>query len=333
MTPDFSRRVKKLQKEMSTDKILITNSKNIYYYTGHKASEEDPCFLIINSSGRPHLFVSPLVNDAKMLKTARVSFISRGFLKNELRKKSVSFEEDHLITHIYTNLKKHGIKFKPADKIINKPRHIKDAYELDQLKNSINLVKKTLDGLGNITGKTEKEISNKVRMSFVKANTTNSFDTIVSTGSNGEFIHHTPSNKMIKKGDLTVVDMGAKMNMYCSDITRTFHSGVNTQKRKIYEDVLEIQRKIIDVIEPGMTFESVQGMYINMMTSRGYKVMHGISHGIGLDVHEPFDVLEENMVITVEPGVYKNIGGCRIEDMVLIKKDKVKILSDSIRLS
>ncbi|MFH1364184.1 MAG: M24 family metallopeptidase, partial [Candidatus Aenigmatarchaeota archaeon] len=157
-----------------------------------------------------------------------------------------------------------------------------------------------------------------------------SFKTIVATGRNGQFIHYTPKSTKIMKGELTVIDMGAKVNRYCSDISRTIHKGIGSGKKRLYEDITEIQGKIIDIIETGMSLDELQDAYISMMKSRRHEVKHFVSHGIGLSVHEKVDELKPGMVITVEPGVYTNKGGCRIEDMILVKKSGVKVLSESI---
>jgi Xaa-Pro dipeptidase len=97
------------------------------------------------------------------------------------------------------------------------------------------------------------------------------------------------------------------------------------------EDVRQMQQEIIGMVREGAAFGELQQRYEQLMKRKRYPVMHSIGHGVGLDVHErPFvgDVLRENTVITVEPGIYlKGLGGCRLEDMVLVKKGRSVVLS------
>lgn len=324
MGPSYPKRIKSLQKLMKGfDKILITDSKNVYYYTGHNPSD-DEAFLIINSKSKPELFVSPLVNYARS-KSSKISFLEKGIIEKRL-KGNIGFE-NNLKTGIYLKLKKAGIKLKPTD-ITYKPREIKDSYEVEQMRKAINLVKSARKEIK--FGLTEKEIASRIEFSFVKAGYKKSFDTIVASASNGQYIHYTPGKMKVKISELTIVDIGAVYNNYCSDITRTLHEKLNSEKKKIYENIHEIQGKLIDIIQPGMNMKELQSIYKSMMDERGYKIRHLIGHGIGLSVHERYEVIKKDMVMTVEPGVYTKKGGCRIEDMILIKKNRIEVLSKSI---
>ena len=332
MGTSFFARVKQLQNLMEDkfDKILISDPNNIYYYTGHKTAD-DMCFLVVDSSKKPHLFVSPLVNEAKKIKTARVSFIKKDFLSNELKDSTIGFE-DGLPSGTYISLRKSKIKLKPSADMTYKPREIKDSYEIMQMKHAIKIVGNVLKDRDKFIGMNEDKVARDIELYYHKHGRERSFQAVVATGSNGQYIHYTPGSQKIKPTDLTVIDTGAKVNGYCSDITRTLHPKLNSEKKKIHSSIKEIQGKLIDVIEEGMTLDLLQKTYESLMKVRNYKVKHMISHGIGLSVHESVNELKSGMVITVEPGVYTNRGGCRIEDMILIKKSGVKVLSDSIPL-
>ena len=130
------------------------------------------------------------------------------------------------------------------------------------------------------------------------------------------------------------MDIGAVFNGYCSDITR-MSVPKDKKYREIYEDLLDLNSFLIDNIEPGKTFEYVNSMYEKFMKEKKFRVMHSFGHGVGLSVHErPFgkDKFEPGMVLTVEPGIYiKNKNGFRIEDMILVGKEKPVILTKGIR--
>ncbi len=137
----------------------------------------------------------------------------------------------------------------------------------------------------------------------------------------------------------------SRSHYYFSDMTRTFCKGqASNELNKLYNDVKEIQQKLLDTVKPGITGKDVHKITVDFFDSKGYKsgvingylqgFMHGTGHGLGLDCHElPFvsstgEVLEENTVITIEPGLYyKGIGGVRLEDTVVVKKDGVEVLT------
>ena len=136
---------------------------------------------------------------------------------------------------------------------------------------------------------------------------------------------------LIKKTRPTIVDFGARFNWYCCDITRTF-AGTSKEWKTTKEAVKNIQEEIIDFVKPGVGMEDIKKLYEKLMGKHRYKIHHSFGHGIGLEVHEQITgKLKENMVITVEPGVYKHSGGCRIEDTILVKKGKAEILTKSIK--
>ncbi len=324
---DYKKRVGKLrQYSGKLGAILVTSPEDILYYTGYPS--HDNGFLLITKS-KSTLFVSPLENDAEKLKTVDVEYLGKGVLTNKLKGKIVGFDESSLTSDLFLSFRKSGIKLKPISSQIRKPRQVKDHWEIEQIKSAIRITKEFVGRL-ELLNRTERQVAFSIDSKMRDLGVTNSFDTIVGSGSNAASIHHMPDNRKIMTDDVVIVDLGVKYNGYCSDITRTF-SQKNQKWKRIKEDVKEIQMSIIDSVAVGTKMKDLQGLYEKLMKKRGYKVCHYFGHGIGLSVHESVDVLEENMVITVEPGVYiKNSGGCRIEDMILVTRNKPKILSDFI---
>ncbi|MHC4493730.1 MAG: M24 family metallopeptidase [Planctomycetota bacterium] len=156
-----------------------------------------------------------------------------------------------------------------------------------------------------------------------------SFDTMVATGSRSSVIHHKTGQAAIGEGAL-LIDWGAVVDGYCSDMTRTFAvRTASAQLREIYQIVYDAQQEAIAACEPGRTCAEVDAVARRHITAAGYgeHFSHGLGHGLGLDIHEePYFnelatdiVLEPGMVMTVEPGIYlPGVGGVRIEDDVLI---------------
>ena len=165
-----------------------------------------------------------------------------------------------------------------------------------------------------------------------------SFDTIVASGKNGSKPHHSPTDKKISNGEAITIDMGAKYNGYCSDLTRTIFIGEPDDKfKKIYNIVLRSQLISIETAKEGMTGEEIDKISRDIISDEGYgeNFGHSLGHGVGLEVHENPGVgpnskneILPGMVYTIEPGIYiEGWGGIRIEDMVLMTDNGNKLLS------
>jgi Xaa-Pro aminopeptidase len=167
------------------------------------------------------------------------------------------------------------------------------------------------------------------------------FPPIIGSGPNGLILHYSQNNRRMDAGELVVVDAGAECGLYVSDITRTVPvSGkFSARQRELYDAVLEAQRAVIAAAKPGVTLAALKQAAIDSLNARGRNLgrylPHGVSHHVGLQVHDAADKdlpLAEGAVITVEPGVYvpeENIG-IRIEDMLLITSDGAEVLTAAL---
>jgi len=178
----------------------------------------------------------------------------------------------------------------------------------------------------------------------------NSFKTIAGSGVNATILHYSKNNTIIGEGELILFDLGAEVDYYIADITRTFPiSGKFSKRQKdVYQAVLNVNKKCIEYLKPGITWKELN-LYANKLITEELKALglikedhelvkyywHSIGHSIGLDTHDPslYNVpLQEGMVITIEPGIYiedEKIG-VRIEDNVLITKEGPVNLSKDI---
>jgi len=165
------------------------------------------------------------------------------------------------------------------------------------------------------------------------------FAPIVAFGKNTADIHHEPSQTSLKKGDWVMLDFGATVNGYCSDMTRTYILGQPTAKqKKVYNTVLQAQQLAERALARGVRqagkVDAVARKLINRKFGR-FSFGHGLGHGVRMVIHEwpslrpgSVDVLQPNMVVTLEPGVYlKGWGGVRIEDMVVVEERGIKNLT------
>ncbi len=334
----FSQRREKLKSIMRSsglDVFVVTSNKDIYYYTGVSLPEEEAGLLLI-SSDRPRLFVSPLLAVKESVKGLQISAIQNARqIRNLIPKGRIGFDEYDMRYYLLKKLKKPGTKWIESAERIKEPRMVKDRGEIRMIKKAISLTSLALKGL-EIYGNTEENIARRIEASFIENGGEKAFATIVASGKNSSMIHYTPANRVVKRRRPVIIDCGARYSGYCADISRTLCDSCGKKHRRVYEDVRSIQEEIIDHAKEGVKFSELQEIYEKEMKRLGYRVMHSFGHGVGLDVHErPYrsDILRKGMVITVEPGVYiKNSGGVRIEDMIVIRKGRPKILSENVRL-
>lgn len=167
------------------------------------------------------------------------------------------------------------------------------------------------------------------------------FSSIVASGTNASMPHAVVSDREIGRGEPITIDIGARWQGYCTDMTRTVCLGPAPDKlREIYAIVLRAQEAVEQALKPGMTGQQADAVARDIIKEAGYadNFGHGTGHGIGLEVHEPpslsptrgEDVLKPGMVFSVEPGIYlPGWGGVRIEDLVVMTDAGAEVLSHS----
>ncbi|MFK5975319.1 MAG: M24 family metallopeptidase [Sulfurovum sp.] len=245
------------------------------------------------------------------------------------------------------------VKFKPELDFSHKRRIIKSNRELEILKKSAKLGAKAFKRLAKEIredgfGKDEFELTYKARSilsDFGKYDL--SFDPIVAIGVNASKPHATPTEKVLEKGDLLLVDAGLKYQRYCSDRTRTlqadkymmFDTHQHFKRKKIqkaYDTVLKAHDNAIEKAKSGMKAKKVDALTRDIITKAGFGkyFVHSTGHGVGLDIHEmPYisqkseETIEDGMVYTIEPGIYiPDEFGIRIEDMVSMVEGRVEVM-------
>jgi len=215
---------------------------------------------------------------------------------------------------------------------IEKLRAVKDAGELAIMGEAARLISDIFRGaLREIkTGISELEMAAEIEYSMKRKGASGpSFDTIVASGPRSAWAHARPSSKLLRKNELVVLDQGAILRGYCSDMTRTVFLGRSPAKvRRLYAAVLEAQEAAKAAVRPGVLAGKVDAAARGVLRRHGLDqhFTHSTGHGLGIDIHEmprlgrgDKTVLEEGMVVTIEPGVYlEGFGGIRIEDEVVV---------------
>lgn len=245
------------------------------------------------------------------------------------------------------------VNMKSLHFILCELRVLKSDEELDQIKRAIDLTKLGIEGILNTLKPNVYEYQLEATFEYhIKMNGAErcSFETIAASGEDGVILHYVENSKSLKDGDLVLLDLGAQYKQYAADISRTFPvNGKFTERQKqIYNIVLKAQQDVIDAMKPGIPFEelnkvcqkSLADSLISIGLIKDFSELskyyyHGVSHYLGLDVHDIGSrngLLKEGMVLTVEPGLYiaEEAIGVRIEDDVLITETGNIVLSSHI---
>ena len=246
---------------------------------------------------------------------------------------NVGFEENDISYATYKEyIRKYRINsFVETEYIIEKQRMIKDEEEIEKIKKACEITDKCFSHILKYIkpGMTEKQIAKEIEEYYNKRAEGVSFETIVASGENSSKPHAIPTDRKIENRDIITIDMGCKVDGYCSDMTRTIFVGEPTEKmKKVYNLVLNNQKFALDQYKEGCSTRQITKLVESNFKLYGYDLIHSLGHGVGLEIHEaPYisyrnDIfLKDNMVVTDEPGIYiPGEFGIRIEDTVQITK-------------
>jgi Xaa-Pro aminopeptidase len=327
------------------DAIMLTNLKNIYYLSGFWGTAgtilmtEQAQYLLTDS--RYSIAAREVALDFEVIETREPLVEIAQLLKKE-GAVTVGFEDSVTYAEFQEiKAKLASFELKALTNFTEIQRQIKTADEIATIKKACEISDQAFRDLLKFVepGKTELEVANFLDFKMRDLGASGiSFDTIVASGKRSALPHGVASHKPIAFGDIVTVDFGCYYQHYASDMTRTFFVGAADETlREIYEIVLKANQAVIDASSVGLTFGEYDQAARDVIEAAGYgqAFTHGIGHGLGLDVHEiPYfpktsqESLQENMVITDEPGIYlENIGGVRIEDDLLITSQGAEILT------
>jgi Xaa-Pro aminopeptidase len=232
------------------------------------------------------------------------------------------------------------VELVPAGDLVEALRVVKEPDEIERIAAAAELA----DGVyrwaleRGLTGRDERDVARACEMRIRELGAEPSFPPIVAAGPNGAVPHAEPGERPIDRNELVVFDMGARLDGYCSDCTRTFATGeLDDEARGIYELVRRAQEAALEAVKPGAGGKEVDSVPRTMIEEAGHgeRFGHGTGHGVGLEVHEALrlattseDELREGNVVTVEPGVYiPGRFGVRIEDLVVVTAEGHRNLS------
>lgn len=332
---------------LSIDCLLVTELKNVRYLTGFTGSNG---YCLITDTGKWFFTDSRYTEQSKsQVKGYKIKIVKNALLDiNEVllkeKIKSLGFEASSVVYSQFQQFKKafQGLKLKPTAGLVEKLRLTKSSNEIALIKDAISVANKGFSKVrANLSkGKTEKELALLAEFEFKKFGADSlSFPAIIASGKRGALPHATPSESKVKSGELVIVDMGVTLKGYNSDETRTFMVGKPTKKQKeVYLTVKEAHDRVIEAVRAGVKTSEIDFIAREVIDRAGFGkyFIHSTGHGVGLNIHEQpslasssTDVLEEGMVVTVEPGIYiAGWGGVRIEDMILVKGSGNEVLTN-----
>ncbi len=304
--------------------VIKTPDENFFYFTRRHGMWENSYAIIFPE--KVEIIAPPLEEgDANFYRSKEEM---EEFLKNFLDVGRVGFNGEKLSYKDYRHLKKlTKAKFIDVGREIKKMRLVKRKDEINAIRKANRITREILENI-EMDGKSEVEVASEIECSMLRKNATRAFPTIVAFGKNTSSPHHIPSKKKFAMPSL--IDAGAKYMGYCADITRSF---VDRRGKRLYEIVEEAFYIAIDEMEEGRKAKDVYEAVEKFLKKHGYEMRHALGHSIGINVHDGFSlskkadfVLQENMVFAVEPAIYLKNYGIRIEEDVVIKGGKARII-------
>lgn len=334
------KRLKKVQKalgEWGVDAFIVTDPIDLYYLTGIHLSVG----AIALSKSSATLFVDnryfERCQKEAPLPVCQSAPGALGACKELAKAKTIGFSQENLTYGTFLKLKDE-LKgtLVPLEYPMQQIRAVKEPSEVAAIEKAISLCFQGIDFVKERlhTGVSEQAVAKELQLFWLShGGEALSFDSIIAFGKNSSMPHYRAGTTQLKPKDVVLVDIGVVVDGYASDMTRMFFYGKpDVRLEKIHDIVLDAQTKAIKAIKPGVTAAKLYDISKKTIDKAGYgeRYLHGLGHGIGLETHE-YPILrgtakecflEPGMCVTVEPGIYlPDIGGIRIEDMVLITPD------------
>lgn len=338
----FEDRTERLRQSLKADALLVSLPANILYLCGFSGSTG----LLLVESARSTLFTDSryTFQSREEVQGAQVVIVKKGLLNaaadrigRRRGRITLAASRGHLTVSqrdaLAGRLGKR-VRWQDDGGAVERVRAVKSQAEVAVMREAAVLISRVFEKvLPRICpGVTELELAARIEYEIkLLGGSGPSFETIVAAGPRSSWAHARPSSKPLAKNELVVLDHGAILRAYCSDLTRTVHVGrASSRIRGLYAAVLEAQQAAKSAIKPGVTAGSVDAAARSALRRRrlAQYFTHSTGHGLGLEIHEmprigkgEETVLQEGMVITVEPGVYLDgVGGIRIEDDVVVTR-------------
>jgi Xaa-Pro aminopeptidase len=337
------------EREPALDMLLVTDLVNVGYLTGFGGTNG---FCLLGPETR--LFFTDFryteraaaeLRDGWELAPPEQDLLAQIVARFEGR---VGFDDEDLSVSRHAKLvekvgDRDGVELVAAGGLVERVRRVKEEGELDAIAAAALLADSVYGWIieRGLIGKTERDVAHGAQARLRELGGDPAFPVIVASGPTGAQPHAEPGDRVIEPGELVTIDMGARLDGYCSDCTRTFATGeLPDDQRATYELVREAQAAALEAVRAGAQGKAIDAVARDLIAAAGQgdNFGHGLGHGVGLEVHEQptlstrsEDTLEANEVVTVEPGVYiEGSHGVRIEDLVVVTEDGYRKLTSAL---
>jgi Xaa-Pro aminopeptidase len=352
---DKIKQVRAAMAASGADAIVLTHLPNIFYVCGFSGS--NAILLVLGDA--LHLFTDGryTIQAHEEAPQSRIHIVRTplteacgGFLRSRLpgKRQRVAFEVSSLNVAEWGRLKKAAganIKWKPTSELVERIREVKTAEELDMMRRSARLASEVISEAPDFVrpGVTELEVAAEIDYRMRRKGASGpSFETIVASGARSALPHARPTEKRLQKNELVVLDLGAILRHYCSDLTRTVFLGQAPARiRRWYKAVQQAQEAAHDALRADVTAGSVDRAARRLLDRHGLGTyfVHGTGHGLGIEIHEGPRVgrsqkqeIRVGNVVTLEPGIYvEGVGGIRLEDEVAVHAQGTEVLTSAPR--
>ena len=339
--------VRAFLKKYGHDGLLVTAEANVRYLSGFSGTE---CRLLITATAAFFLgdFRYLLQAEKEVSKEFEIVRVDTSFAASlaqlfiKLKIRNLCFEEHHLTVGVFNRLRelfKKTVRFIPTSGIVEHQRQVKTSDEIACLRKAAAITRQALRKLQPLIkpGVSELALKHRLEQYIISLGAEGpSFDSIVASGPNGAMPHAKTTDRRIRAHEPVIVDCGAIVNGYKSDLTRTFFSGSMTQYAHYYRLVETAQKQAMQHVRPGRMIGAIDRAARQVFEKANVAEYfgHALGHGVGLEVHEAPTInsanrqrLRSGVVITIEPGLYMpKWGGIRIEDMVLVTRNGYEVV-------
>jgi Xaa-Pro aminopeptidase len=343
-------RADRVAERLEVDALLITDLVNLRYVTGFTGSNG---IAIVGRDIRRFItdfrYVEQAAQQVQEFDREQAPQDFDGALKEGWPEGSfrLGFEDQHVSVRRHARLRDmlpERVELVAAGGVVESLRAVKEPEEVERIAEAARLADEVYGVLRSdgLVGRSEREVAFALETEMRRRGAEPSFPSIVASGERGALPHAVPTEEAIAAGTLVTLDIGARLDGYCSDCTRTWATGeLPDELAAIYELVRRAQGEALAAVRPGPEGREVDAVARDIIEAAGHgeHFGHGLGHGVGLEVHEGPRLtrtadapLAAGNVVTVEPGVYvPGRGGVRIEDLVVVTEDGHRVLSGTAK--
>ena len=345
-------RLQALIRRYRLDALLITSLADWYYLTGFTGEAgvliASPRGLTLVTDGRFTVQAEQELSGVRVVLQKDGLYRTCGELLRKEKRRKVGFDQNQLSVGDWQLVKKAAgtvSRFQGVTGVVQSLRAVKDASELAQMRKAAILASEVVESAIRMLKPNVREFEVAAEIEYQmreRGASGAAFESIVAFGPRAALPHARPTAKRLRKNELVVLDLGAILEKYCSDITRTVYLGKAPRRIRLwYQAVRDAQAAAIDTVQAGRTCGEVDSAARGVLAAYGLDqhFVHSTGHGLGLEVHEDPRLakgqktpLASGNVVTIEPGVYiEGVGGIRIEDDVAVQAGRNEILTRASR--